>query len=490
MDKLKKTKPSIIKLLYQLTYDTKRILEFYKINYWMIAGTLLGAIRHKGVIGWDDDSDCGILSKDVKRFLSLRSVFKKIGYDIVDVWFGYKIIYSNRKKLKGELYSFPNLDIFTFRLSSDKKKYEYSYATARNTWPKEFFTVDQLQNLKKYDFGSYKLYGPSNPEKYLTRAYGKDWYTHAYRQYDHEKDEVVESVKVKLTDKDRVPATPFDEIVDRKKLNNICMLSQPSKALSSYIPTHPSKKRNHNFNCRMSTFVIHCKVHKERMEKFKKASKNAGLSFMIEPCVNSSEFTPALLCKMREKKIVSSKAQITPTELAICLSHYNVWRRIIATGDDYGLIFEDDCTIDKTFIPKVNKYMNSLIDHDIAFDSFYIYNGNWGKEKVNTDLKKVIGDIYEETEAFNGGGACYVVSREFCERIVSDFLPVEIPQDIFLGEIKGVHLTLKMKYNKKEDCVKSSLIHLDCLGEGGTGASTQTYDAITVNKLSCKKCVN
>ena len=59
-----------------------RVCEKHNLTYFLVYGTALGAIRHKGFIPWDDDIDVGMPRKDYEKYIQLQSEYEGTPYFI------------------------------------------------------------------------------------------------------------------------------------------------------------------------------------------------------------------------------------------------------------------------------------------------------------------------------------------------------------------------------------------------------------------------
>lgn len=198
-------------LLLNALQQTHKIFTDNHIFYCMEGGTLLGAIRHKGLIPWDDDADLMVWKVDQARIMSLRPIFNSVGLELTER--DHERVMRIYCKT-GSKFPFIDLFLYTMPVRDDdnmyrclpykKNQYDQSVITCSTQtvqkeaccYPrrerKDFAWWWTHQNrgkdlfpLKLYKFEHFELQGPHDPEPYLTTWYGKDYMTNFKVTHSH-----------------------------------------------------------------------------------------------------------------------------------------------------------------------------------------------------------------------------------------------------------------------------------------------------------------
>ena len=177
-----------LKMLNRMLKVVTTVLKHNNISYWADGGTLLGAIRNKGQIPWDDDCDIGVMSEDITKIEKIAHHFISFGYAVQkvndDLWKVYIPLKETWTKTEHNDIGTPTLDIFAWQVKDTMVR--LNDPNARREYPNCYHKINNLFPLKEYTFNDHSIMGPSNPIPYLNRMYS-DWQTKAVvdiREYD------------------------------------------------------------------------------------------------------------------------------------------------------------------------------------------------------------------------------------------------------------------------------------------------------------------
>ena len=220
----------------ELLHVVDRICRNNKIQYFLSGGTMLGAVRHKGFIPWDDDIDIAMLREDYVRFKTAcaqqlpkkykyQSYTNKDGYHyffdkitIDETYFSTK--YSDRFDMQKGI----SMDIFIFDKTSDKKFFQKLH----------FNTLMKLRLLMNVRW----INEPRKDKSYLLsklllpilRLFSMDtyskWYDKVLRHYEKKDTSTVLPPATDHKWRGVMPKVWFEKVTDA-----------PFDSVMSYIPT-------------------------------------------------------------------------------------------------------------------------------------------------------------------------------------------------------------------------------------------------------------
>lgn len=198
-----------------------RFCQKHDLLYWMDYGTLLGALRHKGFIPWDDDIDISMPRPDYQRFYSLfknevASEFLTIKYKddepLKSYGIGYRHeetgiwcdifpfdkyysmqtefdnavneikasetkwskFYKKRKKTKPETQLYQDKkSFFNF-----EKGHTIVYTSGKefpHNHPNGYFTKEEIFPIRRIPFGDFEFCAPNKEPDYISKCISKSW---------------------------------------------------------------------------------------------------------------------------------------------------------------------------------------------------------------------------------------------------------------------------------------------------------------------------
>ena len=170
--------------VYRTLDVTDALLGHLEIPYSLVAGTLLGAVRHRGIIPWDNDADLAIRKQDVARLQSQATSFlHPRGFGWCEYEGSVMRIFPLEGRRTGYLFRFPFVDVFP--MSRIDGRWAYDLLQYRRGWPPAYLESDAFDKLRRCEFGALRLSSVSEQASldYVKRVYGQDWAKPKPRNY-------------------------------------------------------------------------------------------------------------------------------------------------------------------------------------------------------------------------------------------------------------------------------------------------------------------
>jgi hypothetical protein len=141
--------------------------------------------------------------------------------------------------------------------------------------------------------------------------------------------------------------------------------------------------------------------------------------------------------RLRYTKCTSDYDILSESDGAIVanfLTHLEIWEKISRSNDDFALVLEDDALISNDFIYKWNKLITTLPE---KLDIGYLHEGCGFTVKNKLFVETNENQIWYDCGIKESRTCCsYIISKDFCTKILLDIYPIVLAIDHELNYIQ------------------------------------------------------
>ena len=173
------------KKMSRMLKEFDRICRKYNIRYFLVGGSLIGALAYKGWIPWDSDIDLEIHEKDYKKFKDV--IQKELPKDM---WFQNHETDSNYLKTNIIIGKIRDLNSCYIEYTNNGGTHWhnglqidvniYKEKNGKILFPDnpkvDYLTTNDVYPLREVPFEDFTVFVMKNSEKYLINNYGEKWF--------------------------------------------------------------------------------------------------------------------------------------------------------------------------------------------------------------------------------------------------------------------------------------------------------------------------